>query len=244
MLVDTGARGVVPGAGKLTDHLARRRRRATRYRCRRAVARAYGDHIAGNLSDGGVPAFANARYVMFEEEWDFWMSNPSLEELPIDPATRQNVAAFVRTNLAGIEAQLRLVESETEILPGISALRAFGHTPGHMSLEIASGGRALPVRRRRHHRSHPGRTSRGPRDQRPSTGRDAANSASYPRPSGEDKSARVGLAFSFSGCRLCRGERTRVAMATRVTGTALQTVNTLSGVSPASSNKTTLDGIK
>jgi glyoxylase-like metal-dependent hydrolase (beta-lactamase superfamily II) len=96
------------------------------------------DHIGGNLNDAGQPAFPNARYVMFRKEWDFWMSKPSLEELPVDEDFKKGMLASVQKNLPGVEAQLDLVGPDTEVVPGIVAIAAFGHSPGQMGLEISS----------------------------------------------------------------------------------------------------------
>ena len=139
VLVDTGARTVVPGAGKLVDRL---RSEGIEPQDIDVVvlSHAHGDHIAGNLSEDGAPAFANARYVISEEEWDFWMSDPSLAELPIDAEMRAKMAAFARTNLVAIKARLDPVKPETEVLLSVSLLPLFGHTPGHTGLEIRSAG--------------------------------------------------------------------------------------------------------
>src|SRR5436309_2713684 len=48
-----------------------------------------------------------------------------------------------RTNLSAVQAQLDLVDPEIEILEGVSTVPAFGHTPGHMALDIASNGERL-----------------------------------------------------------------------------------------------------
>jgi glyoxylase-like metal-dependent hydrolase (beta-lactamase superfamily II) len=96
------------------------------------------DHIGGTLNDAGQPAFPNARYVMFRKEWDFWMSNPSLEELPVDEGFKKGMLASAQKNLPGVKAQLDLVEPDTEIVPGIIAIAAFGHSPGQMGLAISS----------------------------------------------------------------------------------------------------------
>jgi glyoxylase-like metal-dependent hydrolase (beta-lactamase superfamily II) len=72
------------------------------------------------------------------KDWDFWMSNPSLEELPVDQSFKQAMLAAARKNLPGIQAQLDLVDPDTEVVPGIVAIAAFGHSPGQMGLEISS----------------------------------------------------------------------------------------------------------
>ena len=51
--------------------------------------------------------------------------------------------ASAQKNLAGVQAQLDLVDPETEIAPGILAIAAFGHSPGQMGLDISSAGDRL-----------------------------------------------------------------------------------------------------
>jgi glyoxylase-like metal-dependent hydrolase (beta-lactamase superfamily II) len=50
---------------------------------------------------------------------------------------------FARKNLPPIQGQLDLIDREMEILPGIQAISAPGHTPGHMALAISSGSEQL-----------------------------------------------------------------------------------------------------
>jgi len=45
---------------------------------------------------------------------------------------------IARKNLLPIQGQLELLDRETEIVPGISAFAAPGHTPGHMGLSVSS----------------------------------------------------------------------------------------------------------
>jgi glyoxylase-like metal-dependent hydrolase (beta-lactamase superfamily II) len=101
------------------------------------------DHIGGSLNEEGKPAFPNARYVTFREEWDFWMSRPSLTELPVDESLKKMILASTQKNFPGVQAQLDLVHPDTEIVSGITAIAAFGHSPGQMALEISSAGQRL-----------------------------------------------------------------------------------------------------
>ena len=101
------------------------------------------DHVGGNLDEAGKPAFPNARYVMFRKEWDFWMSNPSLAELPVDESFKKGMLASAQKNLPGVQAVLDLVDPDTEIVSGIHAVAAFGHSPGQMALEISSAEQRL-----------------------------------------------------------------------------------------------------
>jgi glyoxylase-like metal-dependent hydrolase (beta-lactamase superfamily II) len=142
ILVDTGAKGLAPDAGRLFHHL-RAEGLDTGDIDIVVISHAHGDHIAGNLLDDGTPAFPRARYVMLKEEWDFWMSSPKLTELPVDESMKERMVAMIQRNLAGVQKQLDLVKPETEISPGISIASAFGHTPGHAVLDISSEGERL-----------------------------------------------------------------------------------------------------
>jgi len=107
------------------------------------LSHCHSDHVGGSLNEDGKPAFRNARYIMFRQEWDFWMSNPSLAELPVDDSFKNGMLASAQKTLPGIQAQLDLVDPDTELLPGITAVGAFGHSPGQMALEISSAGEHL-----------------------------------------------------------------------------------------------------
>src|SRR5712691_6853466 len=100
VLVDTGAGAGAPAAGKL---LPRLRAAGIEPHAIDAVilSHAHGDHIGGCLNADGKPAFPNARYLILQQEWDFWMSNPGLAELPIEEGFKQAMLAYARNNLLG-----------------------------------------------------------------------------------------------------------------------------------------------
>ena len=96
------------------------------------------DHVGGNTDAGGKLVFPNARYVMSRDEWTFWTSDPDLAQLKAEEEMKQFMLAFARKNLPPLKGRLDLVDREKEILPGIKAIAAPGHTPGHMALAVSS----------------------------------------------------------------------------------------------------------
>lgn len=96
------------------------------------------DHIGGNIDSEGKPAFPNARYVMWKDEWDFWTSDPDLSGLKIDDHGKEILVKVAQNNLHPIRDRLELIEREVEIKPGIRAVSAPGHTPGHIAVSVVS----------------------------------------------------------------------------------------------------------
>ena len=140
VLVDTGAGSLAPTTGKLLQNL---KAEGIVPEDIDTVILSHGhpDHIGGNTDAQGKPAFPNARYVMWKGEWDFWTSEQAEQRL--DEHVREILLKFARENLPPIQGQVDLFDRETEIVPGIRAVAAPGHTPGHMALEISSEGEQL-----------------------------------------------------------------------------------------------------
>jgi glyoxylase-like metal-dependent hydrolase (beta-lactamase superfamily II) len=92
----------------------------------------HGDHVGGNTTPEGKPAFPNAQYVMWKDEWDFWFSDTA------EARVSKGLVAMARGKLKPVEGQLSLLDHETEIIPGIHVVSAPGHTPGHMAVVVSS----------------------------------------------------------------------------------------------------------
>jgi glyoxylase-like metal-dependent hydrolase (beta-lactamase superfamily II) len=103
------------------------------------------DHVSGGVDQSGQAAFPNARYVLLREEWAFWSAKP--ERLRLNPAEAQFLTEELcqmannipPERLVQLHDMLELVDSETEVLSGISIVAASGHTPGHSVIKLASG---------------------------------------------------------------------------------------------------------
>jgi glyoxylase-like metal-dependent hydrolase (beta-lactamase superfamily II) len=142
VLVDTGLGGVLPTTGKLMSNLEAERVHPEDIDVV-ILTHGHGDHIGGNLDSEGKPAFPNARYVMWREEWDFWTQEPDLSPLGLDEQRKQFLIDLARNNLLPIQNQIQLVESNTEIVSGIEVTANPGHTPGLMAVSIRSGNSEL-----------------------------------------------------------------------------------------------------
>lgn len=102
----------------------------------------HGDHIGWNLSlhdDGWLPTFPNARYLLQQADWDAFTEPAFLD------AGRRERAEHTYLPLPDLGV-LDLIDGDREIAPGLTAIHTPGHTPGHMSMLIASGSeRALII---------------------------------------------------------------------------------------------------
>lgn len=140
VLVDTGAGSLAPTTGKLLQNLRTENIAPPDIDI---VINTHGhpDHLGGNIGKDGKPAFPNARYVISRDEWDFWTSGQAEQKL--QGHSKEILLNTARKNLLPIKGNLHLIEHETEIVPGMSAIPAPGHTPGLMALSILSGNERL-----------------------------------------------------------------------------------------------------
>lgn len=96
----------------------------------------HGDHIGG-LTEKGAAAFPNARYVTGQVEYDFWVS----PERAGSPAEGNHKAVLAKVQ--PFAEKFTFLQDGGEVVSGVSAMAAFGHTPGHMIYRLESQGRQL-----------------------------------------------------------------------------------------------------
>jgi glyoxylase-like metal-dependent hydrolase (beta-lactamase superfamily II) len=104
LLVDTGA-GFAPTNGKLLENLAGLGIAAADIDTI-VLTHGHADHIGGTTSDNASPAFPNARYVMWETEWNFWtQEQPDLAAMPADEHIKHLFVDFAHARLPPIRGR-------------------------------------------------------------------------------------------------------------------------------------------
>lgn len=96
----------------------------------------HGDHINGLRKKDGVATFANAEVMVPDAEWNFWMDDARMNAAP---DAMKGAFQGVRRALSPIAKDVKRFAWDKEIAPGITTVRADGHTPGHTAFVIASG---------------------------------------------------------------------------------------------------------
>jgi glyoxylase-like metal-dependent hydrolase (beta-lactamase superfamily II) len=138
VLVDTGAGSFAPTTGQLMPNLQTEEMTPTSID-RVILTHGHPDHIGGTIDTEGNPAFPNARYILWKDEWEFWTSEPNLDDLKISDHGKELLVQVAQDKLLPLRDQIDLISHNTEIVPGIRAISAPGHTPGHMVVNVQSG---------------------------------------------------------------------------------------------------------
>lgn len=93
------------------------------------ITHMHGDHIGG-LMTGDTPTFANARYVTGSVENNHWST-----------ARDETYEKMVRPLLDKVS----FLDDGGSVASGITAMAAFGHSPGHMTYMVESNGSGLVI---------------------------------------------------------------------------------------------------
>jgi glyoxylase-like metal-dependent hydrolase (beta-lactamase superfamily II) len=91
------------------------------------------DHIGGIISAEGKPNFPNARIHIHEDEWKYWHSTNFDHHPPMFKYfIEQKINLIAKSNLNIFAGDF------VQIVPGITAIKADGHTPGQVAINIQS----------------------------------------------------------------------------------------------------------
>jgi glyoxylase-like metal-dependent hydrolase (beta-lactamase superfamily II) len=142
-LFDTGA-GSSPAFGPTTGRLAANLRAAGFAPDSFEgviLTHAHPDHCWGLVAADGAPAFPNARVYLSQADHAFWTA----EAQPGQPDMMKEFLAGTRRVLGPLRERITFVRDGGEVVPGVTALSAPGHTVGHMAYAIASDASTLLV---------------------------------------------------------------------------------------------------
>lgn len=98
------------------------------------------DHAGGLVDAEGKSVFPNAQVYVNEADFKFWTDEKNLEN--------KDLKAFIelaRTNLLPHKDKMTFIKGGQEVITGITAVDAPGHTLGHTIFTISSGGKTLAV---------------------------------------------------------------------------------------------------
>jgi glyoxylase-like metal-dependent hydrolase (beta-lactamase superfamily II) len=106
-----------------------------------AYTHAHPDHCWGTMKADNTPLFPNARYALSGADYDFWAAEAT-GRMP-DPIGM--MARGTRAVLRPFGQRTTMLAAQAEVAPGIRAIAARGHTPGHTVFRLESEGQALLV---------------------------------------------------------------------------------------------------
>ena len=141
VLIDTGAAKLFgPTLGSLADNL-----KAAGYQPEQVdeiyITHMHPDHVGGLMAVEKL-AFPNAVVRADQHDADFWLSAANLEKAPAEAkGFFQGAQASLNPYVAA--GKFKPFNGDTELVPGIKAVAAPGHTPGHSIYVVESQGQKL-----------------------------------------------------------------------------------------------------
>jgi len=100
------------------------------------ITHGHPDHIGG-LTKRGEPMFPNARYVFGATDFDYWNKGENIRE-----ARKFNRELYVKI-MVPIANRATMIKPGDEVVPGIRAVDAFGHSAGLLAFTIESEGKRM-----------------------------------------------------------------------------------------------------
>lgn len=95
------------------------------------------DHTGGICSADGKPNFPNAQIYISQVDHDFWLDDARLG------TPFKAFGEHARANLRPVRDRVVFFKDGQEFLPGVTAISAPGHSPGHTIFNVSSGGKSF-----------------------------------------------------------------------------------------------------
>jgi glyoxylase-like metal-dependent hydrolase (beta-lactamase superfamily II) len=105
------------------------------------ITHMHADHVGGLVAEGKL-VFPNAVVRADKRDADYWLSQKTLDAAPKDEKGFVE-GAQASLNPYAAAGKLKTFDGATELVPGISAVAAYGHTPGHTIYVVESKGQKL-----------------------------------------------------------------------------------------------------
>lgn len=144
VLVDTGAAKLFgPSLGNVLQNM-----KAAGYEPSQVdtvvLTHLHGEHVGGLNDASGQPLFAKATVFVAQADHDFWLSQKIADGMP---AKMQPFFKMARDSAAPYLAssQWKTFTNGSVLVPGIQAVKASGHTPGHTAYAVESEGHHLLI---------------------------------------------------------------------------------------------------
>ena len=143
VMIDAGA-GVLfgPTLNRLVDNL-----KAAGYQPEQVdeiyITHMHGDHVGGLVSNDKI-AFPNATVRADKRDADFWLSQAKMDAAKGDDKNAFK-GAMVSLNPYIAAGKFKPFDGATELVPGVRAVSAYGHTPGHTIYMVESKGQSMAV---------------------------------------------------------------------------------------------------
>ncbi len=106
------------------------------------ISHFHGDHINGLRLKDGTAVFPKAQVMVPAAEWAFWMDDARMNQAP---EAIKGAFQGVRRVFGPIAGDVKRYEADKEVVPGLTAIAAPGHTPGHTAFMLSSGSGKLMV---------------------------------------------------------------------------------------------------
>jgi glyoxylase-like metal-dependent hydrolase (beta-lactamase superfamily II) len=109
-----------------------------------AMTHVHPDHFGGLLTADRKIAFPKAQFVISEADTKFWLDESTAAKAPADAKpffdmARANVSPYIAAG------NVKFITDGQDVVPGVTAHAAPGHTPGHTMYRVTSGSDTLLI---------------------------------------------------------------------------------------------------